>query len=462
MRIFLTFVFFALFDIPLIKGNNEFQNIKRDNDSISAVIIKGLVRTKERTIFREINFEFGKKLKSNDSLLEIWELRISSLSLFNEVICKQNHDTLFISVVEEFYYWLFPQGGFADRNFYNWAKTKKISRLYFGGDFAFLNLFGLNHTLTLTLVGGYNQIYGLSYELPSSRYSNGWGGKFKTSYGQSHEIWVSTENNRIKLYDLESDYAQRISNLDISTFRKINYQNSLELGYFLNYYEISKTASFLNPTFFVFGNKQLSQSGYLNLIHDSRNQRHYPTKGNEMKLNFSITNQGYEKFNWVKSIAFRWRNFLNIDKNHHFATLLYLQYKFGNLTYLNARQLGYNNDFVRGFESYVLDGRGAYMAKIAFRKALFLGKVDLRKIGITENYSKMPLSLWWSVFSDMGKIIEPYSISLAVNNNLNYQMLRSIGMSIDVLSYYDILTRFDLSKNNLGSWTFNISLRHAI
>jgi hypothetical protein len=132
------------------------------------------------------------------------------------------------------------------------------------------------------------------------------------------------------------------------------------------------------------------------------------------------------------------------------------------LTYLNARQLGYNSDYIRGYESYVIDGRGALMAKIAFRKALFLGKVDLQKMGITENYNKMPLSLWLSVFSDLGKIIDPNAISLAVNNRLNYQMLKSVGMSIDMLAYYDILTRFDVSKNNLGGWTFNISFRHAI
>ena len=127
MRILLAFVFCVLFDIPLIQGKNELQNFKRDNDSIGVVIVKGLVRTKERTIFREINFESGKKLQSSDSLLESWELRISSLSLFNEVICAQNHDTLYISVIEEFYYWFYPQGGFADRNFYNWYKTKQLS-----------------------------------------------------------------------------------------------------------------------------------------------------------------------------------------------------------------------------------------------------------------------------------------------------------------------------------------------
>ena len=462
MRVFLTLLLFLLFEIPFSKGNNQLHNSNRVNDSISAVIIKGLIRTKERTIFREINFEPGRKIACSDSLLERWELRISSLSLFNEVVCKQNHDTLLISVVEEFYYWFYPQGGFADRNFYNWARTKQINRLYFGGDFAFFNLFGLNHTLMLTLVGGYNQIYGLSYELPSSKYSNGWGGKLKTSYSQSHEIWLSTEYDRIKLYNLEPEYAQRISNLDISTFRKFNYQNSLELGYFLNYYEISKEASFINPAFFVFGNKQLSQTGYLNVIHDSRNQRHYPTKGNEIKLNFSLTNQGYEKFNWVESLSFRWRNFLNIDKHHHFATLLYMQYKFGNLTYLNARQLGYNNDYIRGYESYVFDGRGAFMAKVSFRKALFLGKVDLLKMKITKSYNNMPLSLWLSIFSDMAKIIDPNAITTAMNNNLNYQMLRSVGLSIDMLAYYDILTRFDVSKNNMGGWIFNISFRHAI
>ena len=89
------------------------------------------------------------------------------------------------------------------------------------------------------------------------------------------------------------------------------------------------------------------------------------------------------------------------------------------------------------------------------------GKV-LEVRGAAENYNKMPLSLWLNVFSDFGKIIDANAISLAANNHLNYQMLKSVGMSLDMLAYYDILTRFDVSKNNLGGWTFNISFRHAI
>jgi hypothetical protein len=95
-------------------------------------------------------------------------------------------------------------------------------------------------------------------------------------------------------------------------------------------------------------------------------------------------------------------------------------------------------------------------------KRSYNGKVDLQKLGVTDNYNKMPFSLWLSVFSDIGKIIDPNAISLAEKNNLNYQLLRSFGMSIEMLAYYDILTRFDVSKNNTGGWTFNISFRHAI
>lgn len=431
-------------------------------DSISIVQIIGLNRTKPRTIYREINFAPNNKLHVNDSLLTRWELRLSSLGLFNEVECKFQNDTLKIRVVEEFYYWLYPTGGFADRNFYNWAKHKDLNRIYFGGEFSFFNLYGLNHTLSLTLVGGYNQIYGLSYEFPSTKFSNGWGGKLKTSYSQSHEIWLLTNNDRIQFFDVDEDYAQRITNFEVSGFRKINYQAFIELGYNLTYYEISKTASIINPLFFVNGNKQLSQTGYINFVYDTRDQRHYPTQGTELKINYSLINQGYDNFNWVQSFNFKSRKFFKIDDHHHIATLFNLNYKLGVLTYLNQRQLGYNSDYVRGYESYVIDGRGSFLAKIAFRKALYLGKIDLQKMQITKKYNKMPLSLWASLYSDLGKIINPNPIQNLGNNTLNFQYLRSVGIGFDVLCYYDILTRFDLSKNNLGNWVFNISFRHAI
>ena len=43
MRILLTFLFCVLFEIPVCQGNNEVENSKSENDSISIVVINGLV-----------------------------------------------------------------------------------------------------------------------------------------------------------------------------------------------------------------------------------------------------------------------------------------------------------------------------------------------------------------------------------------------------------------------------------
>ena len=104
MRILLTFLFCVLFEIPVCQGNNEVENSKSENDSISIVVINGLVRTKEKTIFREINFESGKKLFSSNSLIESWELRISSLSLFMSFMyvcgCKKIFTNVFYLLLQ--------------------------------------------------------------------------------------------------------------------------------------------------------------------------------------------------------------------------------------------------------------------------------------------------------------------------------------------------------------------------
>jgi len=37
-----------------------------------------------------------------------------------------------------------------------------------------------------------------------------------------------------------------------------------------------------------------------------------------------------------------------------------------------------------------------------------------------------------------------------------------LGIRVDILAYYDLLSRFDIARNRLGQWIFNISFKHAI
>ena len=63
-----------------------------------------------------------------------------------------------------------------------------------------------------------------------------------------------------------------------------------------------------------------------------------------------------------------------------------------------------------------------------------------------EQFSKTHFSIFFSIFVDMGYV---YNHEV-VNNPLNNEFLMSQGFSIDILSYYDKLIRFEYSLNHVG------------
>lgn len=438
------------------------QNLK--SDSITTLVIEGLKRTKSITIFRELNYESNKKLFVNDSLINRWELRLSSLNLFTDVEFFQKNDTLRIVVCEEFYYWLNPVGGFADRNFHNWLLNPKANRLYFGGDFLFYNLFGLNHTCTLTLVGGFNQQIGLGYEWPNSKFGDGWMGKAKFIYARNHEVWLKTENNQVVFYQIEPLYAQQLTSGSLKLSKKLSYENSIEIGNSLDFYRIDPSVYYQNPDYLGGDNELTMTTINLGYVYDSRNQKHYPTAGNEFKLgiDFQQLSSRNTDLRLVEIIYLKLRKFKEILPKISMGFSFSGQYKFGKLNYLQNRQLGYNSDYIRGYEQYVLDGAGYVTGKISVRYKIFDKKLRFKTGNQLKNYTSAPLSIWLTMYNDNGKIISPYKNVDFTGNSLQTQLLNSVGFSMDLLAYYDLLTRFDVTRNQFGNWIFNLSFKHAI
>ena len=94
--------------------------------TISQLRLIGLHRTKPQIIYRELGFEPGRPLAYSDSMKLIWQQRLQTLKLFNQVEIQPYNggDTLTIDFLERWYYWVQPEGGFADRNFHSWWMGK--------------------------------------------------------------------------------------------------------------------------------------------------------------------------------------------------------------------------------------------------------------------------------------------------------------------------------------------------
>ena len=168
---------------------------------ITSISIEGNHRTKPEIIYKELGFVPGKNLKSSDSLLQVWQGRLESLKLFNGVHLQLNEagDSLKLRLVERWYYWFQPEGGFADRNFNTWWKNRQFNRLFAGGTMYANNVLGEQKGLFVHAIVGYNQAFGVGLNMPFQKHQNCNAWKFSVDQFSNHEIWANRDRNSTRL-----------------------------------------------------------------------------------------------------------------------------------------------------------------------------------------------------------------------------------------------------------------------
>ena len=114
--------------------------------------------------------------------------------------------------------------------------------------------------------------------------------------------------------------------------------------------------------------------------------------------------------------------------------------------YFSAQTLGFD-DYVRGYEFYVVDGEDFYLSKTALKYAIIKNKkYDLPYLKMKQ-FKKSHFSLYATLFSDIGYAKNNTDY---INNSLANSILWGRGFSIDYVTYYDKLLRIEFSINELG------------
>jgi outer membrane protein assembly factor BamA len=196
-------------------------------------------------------------------------------------------------------------------------------------------------------------------------------------------------------------------------------------------------------------------------VRDTRNFIHYPTSGSEWKYGAMVYLQTMKgPIRNALELESRYRKFHSISSRSSLACMVLARYRMGEITYPLMRQMGYGMDYVRGFESQVMDGNGLILSKLAFRYALLPNNTKMNLGILPKAYEKIPIQAWFNIFADVGRVLQPYQRNL---NPLGNQTLGSVGFGCDALIYYDALVRTDLSFNpNFKRWVFNLTFYHAL
>lgn len=426
----------------------------QDNVTISSLTFEGNKITKERILLREMTFKEGQSIPREgvDYHLNRSKGNIWNLELFNYVeidTCWFGRDELgvVVRITERWYVWPVPFVEFADRNFSEWLETMRWDRLDYGTLVKWSNFRGRREQLTFHLRFGYNNQYELRYEIPYLDKKQKWGIEFQGGYRQGHEVAYATVNNKRVFYKNPNRYIRKESFATITPRWRPNLYNvhKLEIGY--THYWILDSVAKLQPEFFGAGENLVK---YFSLEYKVKREvtdySDYPLKG--YRFDLSLRKDGFRILDSpvdIWSLEVEFAKYWQLHKRWFFAHGQKIKLSSTNGQAYSLQQgLGYENDFVRGYEHYVIDGQHYGLLKTSLRWALLpFRKVKLNFLK-SNKFNTLPLALYINLNFDTGYVIDN---QFNQGNPLAGSLLLGGGLGFDIVTFYDISWRAEYSMN---------------
>ena len=442
-----------------------------ENDSViivGTIKITGNKITKRKIITREIEFKSGDKLTAKEFREKIENSRNNLLNkqLFNfvtfETIDSAQYKNISVDVVERWYLWPVPILGLADRNFNVWWETKDWSRINYGIDIKHDNFLGRMQKIHLILQGGYDKKVIGKWDNPYINKKQNIGTVIAGGLQYNHETAFKDTLNKLVFYRFEDGFARKRYFAELGlTFRQgfkiIHYVN-------VNYNNLWYNDSLLmfNPNL-TYGQSHFQ---YFNLFYnikiDYRDYAPYPLKGYYFDFSFNKTGLGILSKDVNNfSAQFNFDQYLQLYKRFYFAYRLSAYYSPQSKyqPYFVTTGIGFNGMNVRGYELYVIRGQRIMIFKSNVKFELIPMKVHNIKFIKSDKFGKLFYAAFLNIFYDMG-----YASDLQTYNNnpLGNQVLWSVGLGLDVISFYSIVIRLEYSINKQKKTGFYVAFTAPI
>lgn len=418
---------------------------------IGQVFIEGNKRTKSYIIERELPFRKGDSIFLPDLVkgFEVSRQQLFNTGLFNEVIValksfRGYEVDIIIQVKERWYFFPIPYLKPVDRNLSEWARQGYgLDRVNYGLKFTQYNFSGRNDKLRFYLLTGYTRQFQFQYEQPYADKSlkHGFGVGF--SYSFNREINYATVNNQQMFTDSLTDGIKRWEGS-----LQYNYRPGLRTFHTVR---LSVTRQVVDSQLLGLNPKYLTASSsavtYPELSYNIRyvnvDYVHFPLTG--WVAEGGILKRGINKHMNMWQINGKANKGWRLAKKTYYALQgsAVLRYPFDQ-PYINHRMFGYGDMFLRGLERYVVDGVAAGMVRNTLRYELL--RFNINNPLRARTHDRIPFRIYARTFGDMG-----YSYNKNfTDNSLTNRMLYTGGFGVDLVTFYDIILRFDYSFNQLG------------
>ncbi|TXE12394.1 hypothetical protein ESV85_09905 [Algoriphagus aquimarinus] len=440
-----------------------------DSVTVNNIFIVGNVKTKKSVILRELDFTTDYYYDWN-TFLEIIiadQKKIYNLRLFTSVeitplITSDREVEILITVKERWY--ILPQIIFqlADRNFSEWwtNQNRDFSRVNYGLRLSHSNVGGRNEKLKFAGQLGFTKAIDFQYSKPYIDKNQKHGLAAQLTFKENKTIPIKSEFNKQVFYTNENEEIIKKSFAAALryTYRRSYYNyHFLTLGY--SGTRVADEVLIENPDYFQHGGNKLRYFyATYTFRHDRRDNVSYATDGELLQL--SITKYGIvytEELDEVE-VNLTANKYFKLSDKFHFNTGLTADWFLSkSQPYTLVRGIGYNPNFIRGYELNVVEGQQLYVHKNSFRWKFVDWKIDISNLVQLEQFNTIPIRLYLSANFDHGYVKDRNHIP--ENSRLANKYLMGYGTGIDLVGFYDSVLRFEYSLNNRneGNFFFNFS-----
>ena len=425
-----------------------------DRAPVGSILFLGNAVTKERILRVELDFHEGDTLAVADvaARLEANRSRLFNLQLFHAVVvqasCNGGKWLIVFGLQERLYTFPVPILSLADRNLRSWLdRSDRWRRVDYGVHLVRTNFRGRNEQVSANLQLGFNRKYELFYEAPGLGRYRRLGFGVGASYYQSRTLDYITQADRLVPFRADAGFPiQRFyATGGLRLRHTVQFLTAFDVSYHRE--RLADTIAYYNADYYL----GRTQREYLDFtLTSTRNQRRtfaYPLTGqfSQVSLSHRIFLGGVAPS--ITTLHLNYSRYLALGHNFYYSIGLSGQARLARrLAYADTRALGYA-DLVRGYDEYVIDGRhyGLVQQGVSYAllrpRTLRLGSVDNPKI------NTIPLALYLNIFTDAGYVIAPAPLP---TNRLPNHFLRSVGLGLHLVTYYDRVFTVEYTLNGLG------------
>lgn len=450
-------LFTLLLDHCLVFSQEVLDSLSLKPSIIEQIIITGNRRTRPYIIRRELTFHEGDTLAPYiiESAIERSRQNLMNTALFNFAEIKYfqglgNTVVVHINLTERWYLWPSPVFEIADRNFNEWWQTKDFSRTNYGMFVRQENTTGRDDIAQVQALFGYTKRLGFYYTIPyiNKKLNLGLSTGFYTT--KVKEVTYKTIDNKLQFYKNPDQFVRE----EMQTFIRLTKRKGLYHYYNTTLdYRFSKvedTVIFLNSRYFVDEYPEQQHIGISwNYRYDNRDYQPYALKGTLFELEVAKIGVGLLPHEPdLMAIAAGIRKYQALSKRFYGAFALK-----GRITqregapFFNQRALGYGGDYIRGYDLYVLNGQDFVLFRSNLKYALLPTHVYQFPYLTSDKFKRFPLSIYINTFFDAGYVSDK---QFGEENKLSNAWQYGYGLSADIVTYYDIIMRFEYAFNRIG------------